>query len=127
PELEPMAIGRNFLVKINANIGNSAVTSSIEEEVEKMVWATRWGADTVMDLSTGANIHERREWILRNSPVPIGTVPSYQALEKVGGRPGDLTWDLFRDTLIEQAEQGVDYFAIHAGVLLRFIPLTAKR
>ena len=127
PELEPMAIGRNFLVKINANIGNSAVTSSIEEEVEKMVWATRWGADTVMDLSTGKNIHETREWILRNSPVPIGTVPIYQALEKVGGRPEELTWDLFRDTLIEQAEQGVDYFTIHAGVLLRYVPLTAKR
>jgi len=127
PELEPMIVGRNFLVKINANIGNSAVTSSIEEEVEKMVWATRWGADTVMDLSTGANIHETREWILRNSPVPIGTVPIYQALEKVGGRPEDLTWDLFRDTLIEQAEQGVDYFTIHAGVLLRFIHLTENR
>jgi len=127
PELEPMAIGRNLLVKINANIGNSAVTSSIEEEVEKMVWAIRWGGDTVMDLSTGKNIHETREWILRNSPVPIGTVPIYQALEKVGGVPEDLTWDLFRDTLIEQAEQGVDYFTIHAGVLLRFIPLTAKR
>ena len=127
PELEPMIIGRNFLVKINANIGNSAVTSSIEEEVEKMVWATRWGADTVMDLSTGKNIHETREWILRNSPVPIGTVPIYQALEKVGGRPEELSWDVFRDTLIEQAEQGVDYFTIHAGVLLRFIPLTANR
>ncbi|MDJ0974228.1 MAG: phosphomethylpyrimidine synthase ThiC [Planctomycetota bacterium] len=127
PELEPMAIGRNFLVKINANIGNSAVTSSIEEEVEKMVWATRWGADNVMDLSTGPNIHETREWILRNSPVPIGTVPIYQALEKVDGRPEELTWDLFRDTLIEQAEQGVDYFTIHAGVLLRFVPMTAKR
>jgi phosphomethylpyrimidine synthase len=127
PELEPMIIGRNFLVKINANIGNSAVTSSIEEEVEKMVWATRWGADTVMDLSTGKNIHETREWILRNSPVPIGTVPIYQALEKVGGRPEELTWELFRDTLIEQAEQGVDYFTIHAGVLLRYIPLTARR
>jgi phosphomethylpyrimidine synthase len=127
PELEPMAIGRNFLVKINANIGNSAVTSSIEEEVEKMVWATHWGADNVMDLSTGANIHETREWVLRNSPVPIGTVPIYQALEKVDGRPEELTWDLFRDTLIEQAEQGVDYFTIHAGVLLRFVPLTAKR
>jgi phosphomethylpyrimidine synthase len=126
-ELEPMAIGRNFLVKINANIGNSAVTSSIEEEVEKMVWAIRWGADTVMDLSTGAHIHETREWILRNAPVPIGTVPIYQALEKVGGRPEDLTWELFRDTLIEQAEQGVDYFTIHAGVLLRYIPLTAAR
>ncbi|RIK97695.1 MAG: phosphomethylpyrimidine synthase ThiC, partial [Proteobacteria bacterium] len=127
PELEPMAIGRNFLVKINANIGNSAVTSSIEEEVEKLVWATRWGADTVMDLSTGRNIHETREWILRNSPVPIGTVPIYQALEKVGGRPEELTWEIFRDTLIEQAEQGVDYFTIHAGVLLRYIPWTAKR
>ena len=122
-----MIIGRNFLVKINANIGNSAVTSSIEEEVEKMVWATRWGSDTVMDLSTGANIHETREWILRNSPVPIGTVPIYQALEKVGGKPEELTWDLFRDTLIEQAEQGVDYFTIHAGVLLRYIPLTQNR
>ncbi len=127
PELEPMIIGRNFLVKINANIGNSAVVSSIEEEVEKMVWATRWGADTVMDLSTGANIHETREWILRNSPVPIGTVPIYQALEKAGGRPEELTWEIFRDTLIEQAEQGVDYFTIHAGVLLRYIPLTANR
>ncbi len=127
PELEPMAIGRNFLVKINANIGNSAVTSSIEEEVEKLVWATRFGADTAMDLSTGKNIHETREWILRNSPVPIGTVPIYQALEKVGGRPEELTWELFRDTLVEQAEQGVDYFTIHAGVLLRYIPLTARR
>jgi phosphomethylpyrimidine synthase len=127
PELEPMIIGRNFLVKINANIGNSAVTSSIEAEVEKMVWATRWGADTVMDLSTGPNIHETREWIIRNSPVPIGTVPIYQALEKVGGKAEDLTWALFRDTLIEQAEQGVDYFTIHAGVLLRFVPLTANR
>ncbi len=127
PELEPMAIGRNFLVKINANIGNSAVASSIGEEVEKMTWATRWGADTVMDLSTGANIHETREWILRNSPVPIGTVPIYQALEKVGGKAEELTWDLFRDTLIEQAEQGVDYFTIHAGVLLRYVPLTAGR
>jgi len=127
PELEPMAIGRNFLVKINANIGNSAVTSSIEEEVEKLVWATRWGADTVMDLSTGKNIHETREWILRNSPVPIGTVPIYQALEKVGGRPEELSWELFRDTLVEQAEQGVDYFTIHAGVLLRYVPLTARR
>jgi len=126
-ELEPMVVGRNFLVKINANIGNSAVTSSIEEEVEKMVWAIRWGADTVMDLSTGPNIHETREWIIRNAPVPIGTVPIYQALEKVGGKPEDLTWDLFRDTLIEQAEQGVDYFTIHAGVLLRYIPLTANR
>ncbi|MDH3284754.1 MAG: phosphomethylpyrimidine synthase ThiC [Acidobacteriota bacterium] len=127
PELEPMIIGRNFLVKINANIGNSAVGSSIEEEVEKMVWAIRWGADTVMDLSTGANIHETREWILRNAPVPIGTVPIYQALEKVGGRPEELTWEVFRDTLIEQCEQGVDYFTIHAGVLLRFIPMTARR
>ena len=122
-----MIIGRNFLVKINANIGNSAVTSSIDEEVEKMTWATRWGADTVMDLSTGKNIHETREWILRNSPVPIGTVPIYQALEKVNGKAEDLTWELFRDTLIEQAEQGVDYFTIHAGVLLRYVPLTAKR
>ena len=127
PEIEPMAIGRNFLVKINANIGNSAVASSIEEEVEKMRWATRWGADTVMDLSTGKNIHATREWILRNSPVPIGTVPIYQALEKVGGKAEDLTWELFADTLVEQAEQGVDYFTIHAGVLLRFIPLTASR
>ena len=127
PELEPMIIGRNFLVKINANMGNSAVTSSIAEEVEKLVWAIRWGADTVMDLSTGKNIHETREWMLRNSPVPIGTVPIYQALEKVGGEPEELTWDLFRDTLVEQAEQGVDYFTIHAGVLLRFVPLTAKR
>jgi phosphomethylpyrimidine synthase len=127
PELEPMIIGRNFLVKINANIGNSAVASSIEEEVEKMRWATKWGADTVMDLSTGKNIHATREWILRNSPVPIGTVPIYQALEKVNGKAEDLTWELFRDTLIEQAEQGVDYFTIHAGVLLRFIPLTARR
>ena len=127
PELEPMIIGRNFLVKINANIGNSAVTSSIEEEVEKLVWATRWGADTVMDLSTGPNIHETREWIIRNSPVPIGTVPIYQALEKVNGKAEDLTWEIFRDTLIEQCEQGVDYFTIHAGVLLRFIHLTAER
>jgi phosphomethylpyrimidine synthase len=127
PENEPMIIGRNFLVKINANIGNSAVASSIEEEVEKMRWATKWGADTVMDLSTGKNIHATREWILRNSPVPIGTVPIYQALEKVGGKAEDLTWELFRDTLIEQAEQGVDYFTIHAGVLLRFVPLTANR
>jgi len=127
PELEPMIIGRNFLVKINANIGNSALASSIEEEVEKMVWSTRWGADTVMDLSTGRNIHETREWILRNSPVPIGTVPIYQALEKVNGKAEDLTWEMFRDTLIEQAEQGVDYFTIHAGVLLRYIPMTAKR
>ncbi len=127
PESEPMIIGRNFLVKINANIGNSAVASSIEEEVEKMIWATRWGADTVMDLSTGKNIHETREWILRNSPVPIGTVPIYQALEKVNGKAEDLTWEIYRDTLIEQAEQGVDYFTIHAGVLLRYIPMTAKR
>lgn len=127
PESEPMIIGRNFLVKINANIGNSAVTSSIEEEVEKAVWACRWGADTIMDLSTGKNIHETREWILRNSPVPIGTVPIYQALEKVNGKAEDLTWELFRDTLIEQAEQGVDYFTIHAGVLLKYVPLTAKR
>ncbi|MCG3133174.1 MAG: Phosphomethylpyrimidine synthase [Planctomycetes bacterium] len=127
PESEPMAIGRNFLVKINANMGTSAVTSSIEEEVEKLVWAIRWGADTVMDLSTGANIHETREWILRNSPVPIGTVPIYQALEKVGGKAEDLTWELFRDTLVEQCEQGVDYFTIHAGVLLRYVPLTARR
>ncbi|MCE7063709.1 phosphomethylpyrimidine synthase ThiC [Dyadobacter sp. CY326] len=127
PENEPMIIGRNFLVKINANIGNSAVSSTIEEEVEKAVWACRWGADTIMDLSTGKNIHETREWIIRNSPVPIGTVPIYQALEKVNGKAEDLTWELFRDTLIEQAEQGVDYFTIHAGVLLRYIPLTAKR
>ncbi len=127
PETEPMIIGRNFLVKINANIGNSAVTSSIEEEVEKAVWATRWGADTIMDLSTGKNIHETREWIIRNSCVPVGTVPIYQALEKVGGVAEDLSWEVFRDTLIEQAEQGVDYFTIHAGVLLRYIPMTAKR
>nr|VFJ51048.1 MAG: hydroxymethylpyrimidine synthase [Candidatus Kentron sp. DK] len=127
PEIEPMIIGRNFLVKINANIGNSALGSSIEEEVDKMVWGIRWGADTVMDLSTGQNIHETREWIIRNSPVPIGTVPIYQALEKVDGKPEELTWEIFRDTLIEQAEQGVDYFTIHAGVLLRSIPLTAKR
>jgi phosphomethylpyrimidine synthase len=127
PESEPMAIGRNFLVKINANIGNSAVASSVAEEVEKMVWSIRWGADTVMDLSTGRNIHDTREWILRNSPVPIGTVPIYQALEKVGGIAEDLTWEIFRDTLIEQAEQGVDYFTIHAGVRLAYIPLTAKR
>jgi phosphomethylpyrimidine synthase len=127
PELEPMAIGRHFLVKINANIGNSAVSSSIEEEVEKLRWATLWGADTVMDLSTGKQIHETREWILRNSPVPIGTVPIYQALEKVGGRPEELTWEVYRDTLIEQAEQGVDYFTVHAGVLLRYIPMTARR
>ncbi|EAA3803790.1 phosphomethylpyrimidine synthase ThiC [Salmonella enterica subsp. enterica serovar Poona] len=127
PESEPMIIGRNFLVKVNANIGNSAVISSIEEEVEKLVWATRWGADTVMDLSTGRYIHETREWILRNSPVPIGTVPIYQALEKVNGIAEDLTWEAFRDTLLEQAEQGVDYFTIHAGVLLRYVPMTAKR
>ncbi|KQL41273.1 thiamine biosynthesis protein ThiC [Bacillus sp. FJAT-25509] len=127
PESEPMIIGRNFHVKINANIGNSAVTSSIEEEVEKMTWATRWGADTMMDLSTGKNIHTTREWIIRNSPVPVGTVPIYQALEKVNGIAEDLSWEVFRDTLIEQAEQGVDYFTIHAGVLLRYIPLTAKR
>lgn len=127
PESEPMIIGRNFLVKVNANIGNSAVTSSIEEEVEKLVWATRWGADTVMDLSTGRYIHETREWILRNSPVPIGTVPIYQALEKVNGIAENLTWEAFRDTLLEQAEQGVDYFTIHAGVLLRYVPMTAKR
>jgi phosphomethylpyrimidine synthase len=127
PECEPMIIGRNFLVKINANIGNSAVASSIEEEVEKMCWATKWGADTVMDLSTGKNIHATREWIIRNSPVPIGTVPIYQALEKVGGRAEELTWEIYRDTLIEQAEQGVDYFTVHAGVLLRYIPMTAKR
>ena len=127
PETEPMIIGRNFLVKINANIGNSAVTSSIEEEVEKAVWAIRWGADTIMDLSTGDFIHETREWIIRNCPVPVGTVPIYQALEKVGGKAEDLTWELFRDSLIEQAEQGVDYFTIHAGVLLRYVPLTARR
>jgi phosphomethylpyrimidine synthase len=127
PEIEPMVIGRNFKVKINANIGNSAVTSSIEEEVEKLRWATLWGADTVMDLSTGEHIHETREWILRNSPVPIGTVPIYQALEKVDGIPEELTWDIYRDTIIEQCEQGVDYFTVHAGLLLRFIPLTAER
>ena len=127
PELEPMIIGRNFLVKINTNIGNSAVTSSIYEEVEKLVWSSRWGGDTLMDLSTGKNIHETREWIIRNSPVPIGTVPIYQALEKVNGKSEDLTWELFRDTLIEQAEQGVDYFTIHAGVRLKYVPLTAKR
>ena len=127
PESEPMIIGRNFLVKINANIGNSALTSSIHEEVEKMTWSTRWGGDTVMDLSTGKNIHETREWIIRNSPVPIGTVPIYQALEKVNGKAEDLTWEIFKDTLIEQAEQGVDYFTIHAGVLLRYIPMTANR
>jgi phosphomethylpyrimidine synthase len=127
PELEPMIIGRNFLVKINGNLGNSAVTSSIEEEVEKMLWGIRWGGDTIMDLSTGKNIHETREWILRNAPVPIGTVPIYQALEKVGGKAEELTWEIFRDTLIEQAEQGVDYFTIHAGVRLKYVPLTAKR
>lgn len=127
PELEPMIIGRNFLVKINANIGNSSVNSNIEEEVEKAVWACRWGADSIMDLSTGPDIHETREWVIRNSPVPIGTVPIYQALEKVTGKPEDLTWEIFKDTLIEQAEQGVDYFTIHAGVLLRYIPMTAKR
>ncbi|MBL8013875.1 MAG: phosphomethylpyrimidine synthase ThiC [Candidatus Omnitrophica bacterium] len=127
PEIEPMIIGRNFLVKINANIGNSAISSSIAEEVEKMTWSIRWGGDTVMDLSTGKNIHETREWILRNSPVPIGTVPIYQALEKVNGKAEELTWEIYRDTLIEQAEQGVDYFTVHAGVLLRYVPLTAKR
>ena len=127
PEIEPMAIGRKFKVKINANIGNSAVSSSIEEEVAKLRWATLWGADTVMDLSTGKNIHETREWILRNSPVPIGTVPIYQALEKVDGVPEELTWEIYRDTIIEQCEQGVDYFTVHAGVLLRFIPMTANR
>ncbi|WP_129139091.1 phosphomethylpyrimidine synthase ThiC [Modicisalibacter coralii] len=127
PESEPMIIGRNFLVKINGNLGNSAVTSSIEDEVDKMTWGIRWGADTIMDLSTGQNIHETREWIVRNSPVPIGTVPIYQALEKVGGVAENLTWEIFRDTLIEQAEQGVDYFTIHAGVLLRYVPLTARR
>ncbi len=127
PECEPMAIGRNFLVKINANIGNSAVASDVASEVDKMVWSIRWGADTVMDLSTGRNIHDTREWIIRNSPVPIGTVPIYQALEKVGGVAEDLTWDIFRDTLIEQAEQGVDYFTIHAGVRLPYVPMAAKR
>jgi phosphomethylpyrimidine synthase len=127
PEAEPMIIGRNFKVKINTNIGNSAVTSSIEEEVEKMLWSVKWGGDTLMDLSTGKNIHQTREWIIRNCPVPVGTVPIYQALEKVNGRPEDLTWEIYRDTLIEQAEQGVDYFTVHAGVLLRYIPLTAKR
>src|SRR5258708_25164024 len=127
PEAEPMIIGRNFLVKINANIGNSAVSSSVAEEVDKMVWGIRWGADTVMDLSTGRNIHTTREWILRNSPVPIGTVPIYQALEKVNGVAEELTWEIFRDTLIEQAEQGVDYFTIHAGVRLAYVPMTAKR
>jgi phosphomethylpyrimidine synthase len=127
PESEPMIIGRNFLVKINTNIGNSAVASSIDEEVEKMRWSVKWGGDTLMDLSTGKNIHQTREWILRNCPVPVGTVPIYQALEKVGGRPEELTWEIFRDTLVEQAEQGVDYFTIHAGVLLRYVPLTARR
>ncbi len=127
PESEPMAIGRGFLVKVNANIGNSAVTSSVAEEVEKLTWATHWGADTVMDLSTGPDIHTTREWIIRNSPVPIGTVPIYQALEKCDGRPEELTWELYRDTIIEQAEQGVDYFTVHAGVLLRYVPLTARR
>jgi phosphomethylpyrimidine synthase len=127
PELEPMIIGRNFRVKINTNIGNSALTSSIAEEVEKMVWSARWGGDTLMDLSTGKHIHETREWILRNAPMPIGTVPIYQALEKVDGKPEELTWEIMRDTLIEQAEQGVDYFTIHAGVLLRYVPLTADR
>ena len=127
PEVEPMAIGRNFLVKINANIGNSAVSSSIDEEVEKLRWATLWGADTIMDLSTGPDIHETREWIIRNAPVPVGTVPIYQALEKVDGRPEELTWEIYRDTLIEQAQQGVDYFTVHAGVLLRYVPLTAGR
>src|SRR3990167_2547294 len=127
PELEPMIIGRNFLVKINANLGNSAVSSSIEEEVEKMLWSIRGGGDTVMDLSTGKNIHETREWIIRNCPVPVGTVPIYQALEKVDGKAEDLTWEMFRDTLIEQAEQGVDYFTIHAGVRLAYVPMTAKR
>ncbi|MFN2167612.1 MAG: phosphomethylpyrimidine synthase ThiC, partial [Anaerolineae bacterium] len=127
PEIEPMIIGRNFRVKVNANIGNSAVSSSVAEEVEKLVWASRWGADTVMDLSTGRHIHETREWIIRNSPVPIGTVPVYQALEKVDGKAEELTWELFRDTLVEQAEQGVDYFTIHAGVRLPFVPMTARR
>ena len=127
PESEPMIIGRNFKIKVNSNIGNSAVTSSIDEEIQKMIWSTRWGADTVMDLSTGKHIHQTREWIIRNSPVPIGTVPIYQALEKVNGVAEDLTWEVFRDTLIEQAEQGVDYFTIHAGVLLRYIPMTAER
>src|SRR5258708_37701661 len=127
PELEPMIIGRNFKVKINGNIANSAVSSSLAEEVDKMIWATHWGADTIMDLSTGKHIHETREWILRNAPVPIRTVPIYQALEKVGGRARELTWALLRDTLIEQAEQGVDYFTLHAGVRLPWIPLTAKR
>ena len=126
PEIEPMIIGKRFLVKVNANIGNSAVTSSIEEEVEKMTWATRWGADTVMDLSTGRNIHTTREWVLRNSPVPIGTVPLYQALEKVDGKAEELTWEIYKDTVIEQAEQGVDYMTVHAGVRLAYVPLTAK-
>lgn len=126
-EIEPMIIGKRFLVKVNANIGNSAVTSSIEEEVDKMTWATKWGADTVMDLSTGRNIHTTREWVLRNSPVPIGTVPLYQALEKVDGKAEELTWDIYKDTVIEQAEQGVDYMTVHAGVLLRYVPLTARR
>src|SRR5678809_657912 len=127
PESEPMIIGSKFLVKINANIGNSAVSSTIGEEVDKLRWSVKWGADTVMDLSTGPNIHETREWIVRNSPVPVGTVPIYQALEKVDGKAEELTWELFRDTLVEQAEQGVDYFTIHAGVLLRYVPLTARR
>ena len=127
PESEPMIIGKNFLVKINANMGNSAVWSSVEEEVDKMVWATRWGADTIMDLSTGKRIHETREWIVRNSPVPVGTVPIYQALEKVDGEPEKLSWEVYRDTIIEQCEQGVDYVTVHAGVLLRYIPLTARR
>src|SRR6185436_9148964 len=127
PETEPMIIGRNFLTKVNANIGNSIVTSSVAEEIDKMVWSTRWGADTVMDLSTGRHIHTIREWLVRNSSVPIGTVPIYQALEKVGGKAEELTWETYRDTLVEQCEQGVDYFTIHAGVLLRFIPLTARR
>src|SRR5437879_1239118 len=127
PEIEPMIIGKAFAVKVNANIGNSAVTSSIAEEVDKMVWATRWGADTIMDLSTGKDIHETREWILRNSPAPVGTVPIYQALEKINGDPAKLTWELYRDTVIEQCEQGVDYMTVHAGVLLRYVPLTAKR
>ena len=127
PESEPMAIGRNLLVKVNANIGNSAVTSSIAAEVDKLTWATRWGADTVMDLSTGRDIHTTREWIVRNSPVPIGTVPIYQALEKVNGNPADLSWELYRDTIVEQCEQGVDYFTVHAGVRLAYVPLTARR
>ena len=127
PESEPMVIGKRFLVKVNANIGNSSVTSSVADEVDKLSWATRWGADTVMDLSTGPDIHTTREWIIRNSPVPIGTVPIYQALEKADGRPEDLSWELYRDTLVEQAEQGVDYVTVHAGVLLRYVPLTAER